>query len=97
MNLAQVIGGLILKLENAEEALVPPYRPRKAGAMPERIYNALVDHGRKITWPELVDLCDIQPEERQRAAHALLDLLEYKHVHRDGQRRHYQYWATKRA
>ena len=96
-NLAQVIGLLRSQLENEIEAKVPRYQPRKAGAMPERIYNALIDHGQKIDWPGIVKLCGITAEERQRAAHALLDLLEYKHVQREGERLHYKYWATRRA
>lgn len=96
-NLAQVIGGLIMHLENEQEMKVPRYHPRKSGAMPERIYNALVEHGDKIDWPGIVELCNITSAERQRAAHALLDLCEYKHVQREGTRRKYKYWATMRA
>lgn len=96
-NLAQVIGGLRIQLENELDTKLPRYHPRKAGAMPERIYNALVEHGNKIDWPGIVKLCHITPAERMRAAHSLLDLLEYKHVQREGTRRKYKYWATRRA
>ena len=97
MNLGQLIGGLLIELDNEREAKFLQYHPRKAESFQKRIMDALTEHPEKASWLEIQIMCNVTEEERQPMLHALGDLHKHKHLSRDGTRRKYRYWITRRA
>lgn len=96
MNLAQHLGELRLQLANEMATHLPGYKPRK-DALPKRIYDALAAADQKLSWAEIVKLVNITAEQKNRGAHALMDLIESGHINREGKRRLYKYWVVRRA
>uniref|UniRef100_A0A6M3IX33 Uncharacterized protein n=1 Tax=viral metagenome TaxID=1070528 RepID=A0A6M3IX33_9ZZZZ len=97
LNLGQYIGKLLMEIDNEHEAKFLKYKPRKEESYQRRLIDALEAHGGKVTWPDLRVLCECPPEQYPNMVHALLDLWKHGHVSRDGTRRKYRYWITRRA